>query len=520
MIQLQNIDYFTFAIYFLVFTVIGLVAGRKNKTNAADFFIQQNKLTWYIIGFSLITAGVSSEQFIGTVGSVYSRGLVIANWEWGNAVAVMVMVLLFIPYYLKKRILTIPEFLEKRFNRRVRLLFAAISILIYVFISLAGVFYSGAFAMSGILGLNLYLCILIITLIVGFFTIYGGMATIAWTNVMQAVMLIASGVTIFVIGLFTVPGGWKTMIGSGPRAHLIQPANDPDIPWTAILVLMFSTNIWYYCTSQNISQATLGAKNLWHAKMGLIFAGLLWIFIPLGDIFPGLIAHALEPNLPKADNAFVFVINRLIPAGGGGIIYGVLIFAIVATIQAGTNAISSIFTFDIYRPLIKPKASERDLIKTGRYFAAAVLITGAFYSPMVGRFKHIFDFFQECWAFTAVPISLTFLLSLITKRMNSKLAFNMLLLTLPMLFAPYAIKLTGINMNIYNLAGLFWICLLTVVLIYLYFFTAAKPELEADTSTKMEQEILIMAPMPWYQSITFWAIVMILAYITVYIIFW
>lgn len=518
MIQLQNIDYFTFTIYFLVFTAIGLVAGRKSKTSAADFFIQQNKLPWYIIGFSFITSGVSSEQFIGTVGSVYGRGLVIANWEWGNAVAVLVMVVLFIPYYLKKRVLTIPEFLEKRFNRKVSLLFAAISILIYVFINLAGVLYSGAFAMSGILGINLYLCILIITLIVGFFTIYGGMASIAWTNVLQAVMLIGGGITIFVIGLFTVDGGWNAIIGTGPRAHLIQPASDPDIPWTAILVLMFSTNIWYYCTSQNINQATLGAKNVWHAKMGIIFAGLLWIFIPLGDVFPGLIAHALDPNLPKADSAFVFVISKLIPAGGAGIIYGVLIFAVVAAIQAGINGISSIFTFDIYKPLIKPKATEANLIQTGRYFAAVVLMTGAFYSPIVGSFKHIFDFFQECWAFIAVPISLTFLLSMITKRMDSKLAFSMLLLTLPMFFVPYAVRQLGITMNIYNLAGILWICLLVFAIIYMLLFSQ-KPKIEQQ-SIDAEIPELVVPPMPWYKSIAFWLSVMVLAYLTVYIIFW
>jgi len=246
---LKNIDILTFIIYFLLFSIIGLVAGRKRKNNAADFFIQQNKLPWYLIGFSYIAAGASSEQFIGTVGSVYSRGMVIANWEWGNAIPIMVMVVFFIPYYLKNRIVTIPEFLEKRFNTKVKLLFAFISILIYVFINLAGVLYTGAYAMSGILGINMYLCIGLIISIVGFFVIYGGMASIAWTNVMQALMLIGSGITIFIIGLFTVPGGWETIIGSGPRANLIKPVDDPDVPWTAILVLMFSTNIWYYCTN-------------------------------------------------------------------------------------------------------------------------------------------------------------------------------------------------------------------------------------------------------------------------------
>jgi SSS family solute:Na+ symporter len=298
---MKNIDLLTFLIYFLLFSIIGLVAGRKRKSNAAEFFIQQHKLPWYLIGFSYIAAGASSEQFIGTVGSVYSRGMVIANWEWGNAIPIIVMVVFFIPYYLKNRILTIPEFLEKRFNTKVKLLFAFISILIYIFINLAGVLYTGAYAMSGILGIHIYLCIGFVISIVGFFVIYGGMASIAWTNVMQALMLIGTGITIFIIGLFTVPGGWETIIGSGPRANLIKPIDDPDVPWTAILLLMFSTNIWYYCTNQHINQSTLGAKNEWHAKMGIIFAGLLWIIIPFADVFPGLIAHALEPNLPLAE---------------------------------------------------------------------------------------------------------------------------------------------------------------------------------------------------------------------------
>jgi len=516
---MRTIDLLAFIVYFLVFSIIGLVAGRRRKSNAADFFIQQHKLPWYLIGFSYIAAGASSEQFIGTVGSVYSRGMVIANWEWGNAIPIMIMVVLFIPYYLKNRILTIPEFLEKRFNTKVKLLFAFISILIYVFINLAGVLYTGAYAMSGILGMDFYLCIGFIVSIVGFFVIYGGMASIAWTNVMQALMLIGTGIAIFVIGLFTVPGGWKAIIGSGPRAHLIKPMDDPDVPWTAILVLMFSTNVWYYCTNQNINQTTLGAKNEWHAKMGIIFAGLLWIIIPFADVFPGLIAHALEPDLPSADGAFIYVIDRLLPAGGAGVVYGVLIFSVVASIQSGINAVSTIFIFNIYRPLVDKNATERKLIRTGRFFAAAVLVVGAFYAPIVGSFTHIFDFFQQCWVFVAAPISITFLLSMITRRIDSRLAFILLSLTFPMFLAPYAAKLTGITMNIYNLAGIVWLCLMTFAVSYMFLFNP-DPALEKDDPIGIHVKDIEGTRMPWYASTAFWGGIMVLAYLTVYILFW
>jgi SSS family solute:Na+ symporter len=345
------------------------------------------------------------------------------------------------------------------------------------------------------------------------------MASIAWTNVMQALMLIGTGIAIFIIGLFTVPGGWDTIIGTGPRANLIKPIDDPDVPWTAILLLMFSTNIWYYCTNQHINQSTLGAKNEWHAKMGIIFAGLLWIIIPFADVFPGLIAHALEPNLPLADGAFIYVVDRLIPAGGAGIVYGVLIFSVVTSIQSGINAVSSIFIFNIYKELINKNATEQKLIKTGRFFAAGVLIIGAFYAPIVGSFTHIFDFFQQCWVFVAAPISITFLLSMITKRINSKLAFILLALTFPMFLAPYAVKEIGITMNIYNLAGIVWMCILVFAVLYMFLFSPA-PVYNNDDSIGIYVKDTEKIQMPWYKSIAFWGSIMVLAYLTIYIIFW
>jgi len=257
----SNIDNFTFGLYLIIFILTGLIAGRKRRTEAADFYIRQNHLPWYVIGFSLIAAGISSEQFIGTVGAVYSRGLVTANWEWGIAPAVVIMVVLFVPYYLRHRILTTPEFLEKRFDKRVSSLYAGLSVLIYIFINLTGVLYSGGFAMSQILGINLYVCIVLIAITVGFFSIYGGMASLASISVLQACMLLGGGMLLFVLGISRVEGGLSAIIGVGERAHLIRPVSDPEIPWTALLVLMFSTNIWYYCTSQNINQSALGAKN-------------------------------------------------------------------------------------------------------------------------------------------------------------------------------------------------------------------------------------------------------------------
>lgn len=511
---MSGIDNCTFALYILAFLLTGVIAGRKRRTGAADFYIRQNHLPWYVIGFSLVAAGISSEQFIGTVGAVYSRGLVTANWEWGIAPAIIIMVVFFVPYYLKNKILTTPGFLERRFDGRVSKLYAILSVFIYVFINLAGVLYSGGFAMSQILGINIYACIVVIAAVVGFFSIYGGMASLAWTSVLQASMLLGGGFLIFILGLNRIDGGLAAIIGEGERAHLIRPVTDPEIPWTALLVLMFSTNIWYYCTSQNINQSVLGAKNRWHARIGLIFAGFLLLLVPLADVFPGLIAYRINPDLPKADMAFVFVIQQLLPAGGVGIMYGVLVFSVVTAVLSGINGVSTIFTFDIYRKFTKKDVDDKHLIKMGRLFSAVVLVIGTLYTPVVGSFKHIFDFFQECWAFVAVPISLTFLFGIFSKRMSAKLAFYLLLFTFPMFVMPYVVKLLGITINIFNVAGIVWIITFTTCLLYMFLI---------DKTVQHQEKTLFLFEkirVPWYKNIMLWGLVMVLCYLIVYGLLW
>lgn len=517
---MSTYDQYTFAGYLVAFLLTGVIAGRKRSSGAADFYVRQNQLPWYVIGFSLVAAGISSEQFIGTVGAVYSRGLVTANWEWGIAPALLIMIALFAPYYLRNRVLTTPGFLEKRFDKRVSTVYAILSVCIYVFINLAGVLYSGSFAMSQMLGISHSVCVAVIVILVGFFSIYGGMASLAWTSVLQAGMLLTCGVLLFLLGLKRVEGGFSALVGEGDRAHLIRPITDPDIPWTALLVLMFSTNVWYYCTSQNINQSVLGAKNGWHARMGLVFAGFLLMLVPLADVFPGLIAYQLNPDLPRADMAFVYVIQQLLPVGGAGFMYGVLVFSIVTAVLSGVNSVSTIFTLDIYPKIVKTPASDTKKMKMGRLFSAAVLITGALYTPVVGSFNHIFDFFQECWAFVAVPISLTFLLGILFRRMSAKLAFYLILLTFPMFLMPYLVRVLELSLNIYNVAGIVWLITLSGALLFMY--TRGNPAAVPIVANRIPEVPVALqeVPLPWYKRVRFWTILMVVCYIIIYAVFW
>ena len=521
--RLSYLDTLVFIGYFVILIFIGFWSGRKKNKSADDFFLAGGKLKWYIIGFAIIAAGISSEQFLGTVGFAYSHGISVANWEWLNGPSILILILVFIPFYLRRKVITMPQFLEMRYDGKVRSLFAIITILTYILINLAGVVFSGGYAINIIFGFDLYLSIWAITLLAGLFTIWGGMTTVAWTNAFQSSLLLGGGLLVFFLGLFKIPGGLNEIIGEGSRAHLILPANDPNIPWTGLLVLAFSTNVWYYCTNQTINQAALGAKNEWHAKLGIIFAGFLWIFIAFADVFPGLMAFALNSNI-EPDSAYPFVINALVSSGLKGIVFAGLCGAIISTIEAIINATSTIFTFDIYKRFINVAANDKAMIKTGRITSGVVLVLGALWAPMVNKFGQIFSYFQECWAFVAIPVVIVFLGGLIWKKVNSKVAFITLLLSFPMFVIPYLLRILNIQMNVFNVAGIVLIAMI-LLFILLCMFTSRKRPTEEHTLTWNYSMIKLPAQLsgfnkPWHRNLLFWGTVMILAYILIYIIFW
>ena len=519
--KLSALDLIIFVSYFVILIFIGYWSGRKKKEDAGDFFLARGRLSWYVIGFALIAAGISSEQFLGTVGFAFSHGLSVANWEWLNGPSLLILIVIFIPFYLRKKVVTMPQFLEMRYDGRTRILFAIITILTYVFINLAGVIYSGAFAVNVMFGVNLYVAIWVMTILAGAFTIWGGMASVAWTNVFQSVLLLGGGLLVFILGLFEIPGGINAIVGEGPRSHLILPADDPYIPWTALIVLAFSTNLWYYCTNQTINQAALGAKNEWHAKMGILFAGFLWVLIAFADVFPGLIAYVLDPGIIP-DSAYPFVVHKLVPSGLRGIVFAGLCGAIISTIEALINASSTIFTFDIYQRFLNKNASQQELIRIGRICGGTVLIIGALWAPMVLKFGQIFSYFQECWAFIAVPVAVVFMAGVLWKRAGSSAAFWTLCLSFPMLILPYILRIIKVKMNVFNVAGI--VLIITVLFIVILTLIRKKETERSDFSWNLKMSKLPAEETAkgyyWYKNLTLWSILMVVVYVVIYTVFW
>ena len=523
--ELNALDYGVFVLYCVAVLAVGWWVSRKEKTSQ-DYFLAGRRLPWYAIGFSLIATSISTEQFIGEVGFAYRHGLAVANWEWGVFPAMTVMILFFVPFYVRRQISTMPEWLEHRFGPSTRLTLAVIMVLSYVFINLAGVLYAGGLALHAIFDINLWYSILMLAVVTGVYTVMGGLPAVVWNDVIQAVLLLASGLLVFFLGLHEV-GGWEAMRGTGDRAHLMLPASHPELPWTGILVGMVSTNLWYYATNQYINQRVLGARNEWHARAGVIFAGFLGLFLALAVCFPGLIAYRLFPNLENPDEAYPRVVSHLVgPLGYGlrGLVFAGLLGAIMSTLDALMNSCATILSIDFYQRLWNRSATDRQMIRVGRITTLAVLVVGMLWTPVVGQWKTLFGYFQECWFFMAVPIVVVFVSALLWPRSNSFSATATLLLCIPMTLLPALLQALDVEINSFNLAGL----LLAPVIAFHIVTTYLKPAPSAAIVDKWiwKPHLLFLPPQerstprPWYTSLILWWALVAAAYITLYALFW
>ena len=427
-------DYVVFITYLVAVIVIGLWVARREKHGGDDYFLAGRTLPWYAIGFSMVASSISTEQFIGAVGFAYLHGMAVANWEWGIFPAITIMLVVFIPFYVRRQIRTMPEFLERRFGPSTRAIFAVISVLSYVFINLAGVLYAGGLALHAIFDVNLWMAICLLATVAGVYTIVGGLAAVVWTDILQAILLLGGGLLVFVLGVQEVEGGWGAIRGTGERAHLILAADHPELPWTGMLVLFFSTNIWYYSTNQYINQRVLGAKNEWHARAGMLFTAFLGLFLALAVCFPGMIARQLFPELADPDQAYPLVVSQLIgPLGYGirGLVFAGLIGAITSTIDSLVNSTSTILTLDVVKRFWRRDLSDAQIIRWGRVISGIVLAVGVAWTPVVGQWGSIFSYFQDCWVFLAVPITVVFVAALFWRRSNTPAASITLLLSPP-----------------------------------------------------------------------------------------
>jgi solute:Na+ symporter, SSS family len=412
----SSLDLAVFVAYFLIVAAIGVVACRGHNATVSGYFRGDNRLPWYVIGFSIVAAGVSSEQFVGEMGYAYKIGMPTANWEWLVIPAVSILLWIFVPIYVRNRITTMPEYLEQRYGPEVRTLYAYLSVGSFVLVNFPLVYFTGGFALRAIWNVPQLPAVWALAVATGLYTVYGGLEAVAWTGTFQCVLLLGGGFYVFCAAMNRIGWDFAAVLGSGERAHLITSADHPDVPWTALIVLGLSTNVWYYATNQYINQRCLAARSEWHAKMGVLFAGGLQVLLPLATCFPGMVYRVINPDLEDINATYPAVVGAVVPAGLRGFVAAAIVGAIMSTISGLVNSTSTIVTLDIVQRQWGRDWSEERLVRIGRWSGTIALVVGALLAPIVMHWDSIFRYAQDIWAPMAAPIVVVFFCAALWKR--------------------------------------------------------------------------------------------------------
>ncbi|WP_295119451.1 SLC5 family protein [uncultured Chitinophaga sp.] len=426
LIKLHYLDYSIVALYLLILLYIGYKASFGKKKEGEHLFLAGKSLSWYSIGFNMWGTNVGPSMLLAFASIGYSTGIVAGNFEWYAFVFLFLLAMVFAPRYLAGKVTTMPEFMGQRFGdgtRNILAWYALIKILIS-WLSLG--LFAGGFLVRQILGIPMWQSVIVLVLFAGLFAFAGGLKAIARVNVFQMVLLILVSLMLTIIGVNKV-GGVAALFHRAPREYwnLIQPASDPNYPWHAILLGYPVSAIAFFCTDQAMVQSVLGARNLEQGQLGVNFIGWLKILsLPL-FIIPGIICFELFPGLKDPSEAYMTLVTQLFPPGLNGLVIVVLIAVLVGTIGSSLNALSTVFTTDIYVKKINPAASNAQVIHTGRMTVLAGCLFAIGMAIAIDSIKglNLFDVFQAVLGFIAPSLSVVFLLAVFWKR-TTRLAVN------------------------------------------------------------------------------------------------
>ncbi len=407
--------------YFVIVLSIAFYHLRKTEENYTDYFLAGRSMGWAMIGISIFATNISSEHFIGLAGAGASRGLAVGQFELMAILLLIFLGWIFAPVYLKSGVMTVPEFLELRFDRKLRKIYAGMSVGIYLFTKILVSLFAAGLLFNSIFGLNIYTSSIIIVLITGLYCVIGGSVAVMRTQVFQGVLLIAAAVTLSLFGLNAV-GGYEGLKQKLPAEffNLFKPASDPDYPWTGIIFGAPIIAFWYWCTDQYIVQRVLSARSVNDARRGTILAAFLKVLPIFILVIPGLIAAVLYPNISGDEAYSALIAGNLLPAGVKGIVVAGLLAAIMSSLAGAFNSTAAIYTNDFYK-IKNPGSSQRKLVLVGRLSTIAIVVLTIFMVPLVRLLTaQVYLFLQSIQAFISPPIVAVFLFALFSKKVNSR----------------------------------------------------------------------------------------------------
>ena len=416
------IDWVVVALYFVVIGGISIWTIRKKKESPTDYFLANRNLGWFVIGASILASNVGSEHIVGLAGTGAKSGLVMGHYELHSWIVLM-LGWVFVPFYMRSRVFTMPEFLERRYNEKARWLLSIIQLLSYVIAKASVTIYAGAVVFNSFLGVDFWTGAVVLIVITGLYTIFGGLRAVMYTEALQAVVLLGGSIILTISGLIEL-GGWNNLVGAVTKDHLnmFLPLSNPDFPWLGILFASPIVGIWYWCTDQHIVQRCLAGRDEQQARRGTIFAAYLKLLPFFVFLIPGLMAYALASSgkihLAQSDQAFPTLVKALLPVGLRGILAGGILAALMSSLASVYNACSTLFTLDIYQK-IRPLSTERHLVKVGRIATGVVVVLGMVWIPVMRGISDIlYQYLQSVQSYLAPPIAAVFLLGVFSRRIN------------------------------------------------------------------------------------------------------
>lgn len=466
MSALRTTDYYVIAAYLVVTALIGLYCARR-KSNADELFLAGRSLGPVAVGFSLFASNMSSDTLIGLPGAAYLTGIAAANYEW-MAAAVLIFTIVFVfPKLLRARMSTMPEFMESRFDVHMRRYLALTTLLLAIFLDTAGTLYAGGLVLTTLVpGVSLWMLCLVLALFTALYTASGGLRAVVYTDIMQAVVLLLGSTCMAYIMFSKFGFHWSEVKARVAVGHLslIRPLNDPSVPWLGLLTGLPVVGFYYWTMNQTIAQRVLAARDVNAAGRGAVFASALKL-LPLFIItLPGAMASVVLPGLSKADAVFPAMVTHFAPVGIAGLVLAGLIAAMMSSLSATLNSLSTLLTLDFVKPRF-PQITQDQTVWVGRLFVVVLAVVAACWAPMILHFSGLWAYLQQVYAFVASPLVAIFLMGMWVPSLGPRAALRGLLcghLLSLVFFVLYETHIVPIHFTIQG--GV--ICLLTALMTY------------------------------------------------------
>ncbi|MEG1723983.1 MAG: sodium:solute symporter [Anaerovoracaceae bacterium] len=544
--KITIIDLTIITVYLLGIMIIGIYSSRKSRHSSDGYFLAGRGLGWLVIGASLFASNISTIHLVGLAASGYNEGLVWGNFEWMASISLIMLGVIFAPFYFRTKISTLPEFMEKRYGRESRTFLAFISIMAALFVHIGMSLYAGAVVFENFFGINIYLSIIVISLITGIYTIFGGLKAVVVTETIQTVILLLG--TIVLTGAVVIAlkdsginswfelkeaakPGQLSMIHTKESLSLLgKNGFDSGLTWYACLLGYPILGLWYWCSDQTIVQRVLGAKSEDSAQKGAIFAGFLKLLPVFLLVFPGVGAYILYKTEigSNANLAYPVLINNLLPIGIKGVLAAALLAALMSTIAAALNSIASLTAFDIVKRA-RPQTKDKTLIRIGQLSALVVMVLSILWSTQGGKFSSIFEAINKVASALAPPVAVVLLFGVLSKKGTRKAAFITLLSGIIMGITCFCLDFAPISGEMYitrkigipfMMQAFFLFCICSVIYFTISAFTVKSDATTLESCTwSNPMQSLFKVRFTSFTDYRIWTLLLIIVLIILYYLF-